>query len=49
MYDEGRESVNDRGTNWQNLLDQAVAFFRSRKSEHWVMFFIGLIIGLIVG
>lgn len=49
MYNEGTESVNGRGTNWQNLLDQGLDYVKSRKSEHWVMFFVGLIVGLILG
>ena len=49
MYAEERDTMTDKSTNWQNLLDQALAFFRSRKSEHWVMFFLGLIVGLILG
>ena len=44
-----RQRHEDRTTTFYRLLDQALDFIKTRRSDHWVMFFIGLIIGLILG
>lgn len=49
MHEEGRFMNTGNNTNFNDLLDRGIEFVKSRKSEHWVMFFIGLMIGLIIG
>ena len=48
MNEEGH-FMNTGNTNFNDLLERAIEFAKSRKAEHWVMFFIGLILGLIIG
>ena len=35
--------------NFERLAGSALDYLRSRSSEHWVMFFAGLVIGLFLG
>lgn len=46
MHDEGRYVNN---SSFNDLLERVVEFVKSRKSEHWVMFLIGLMLGLVIG
>lgn len=51
--DFSRTGRNFDGRNLGDTLrlwsDRARDFLRSRRNEHWVMFFAGLVIGLIIG
>lgn len=49
MHEEGRFVNEGRSNSFNDLLERAVEFVKSRKAEHWVMFFIGLMIGLVIG
>jgi hypothetical protein len=37
------------GTGFEHLASGVLDYLRSRSSEHWLMFVIGLIIGLFLG
>ena len=37
------------GTGFERLASGVLEYLRSRRSEHWLMFVIGLIIGLFLG
>lgn len=49
MQDEGRFMNNPNSNNFNDLMERAVDYVKSRKAEHWVMFFIGLMVGLVIG
>ena len=34
---------------WERSSSRAMHFLRTRRSEHWIMFLAGLVIGLILG
>ncbi len=47
MHD--RTYADDRPGHFDRFLQRAEEFFRTRTSDHWLMFIGGLVIGLIVG
>lgn len=45
----GRRSSRSFSETVNLYTDRAREFLRTRRNEHWVMFFAGLVIGLILG
>ena len=39
----------DHRTAFERLAGSALEYLRTRRSEHWVMFFAGLVVGLFLG
>jgi hypothetical protein len=39
----------DHRTGFERLAGSALDYLRSRSSEHWLMFFAGLVVGLLLG
>ena len=39
----------DHRTGFERLASNALEYLRSRSSEHWLMFAVGLVIGLFLG
>jgi hypothetical protein len=39
----------DDRTAFERVASDALGYVRSRRSEHWLMFFAGLVVGLILG
>jgi hypothetical protein len=39
----------DHRTAFERLAARALDYLRSRSSEHWLMFFAGLVVGLLLG
>jgi hypothetical protein len=39
----------DHRTSFERLASSALDYLRSRSSEHWLMFFAGMMVGLFLG
>jgi hypothetical protein len=40
---------SDHRTTFERLAGRALDYLRSRSSEHWLVFFAGLVVGLFLG
>ena len=47
--EEFDRDYHHRHSAWDRAWSRFMAFVRSRRSDHWVMFFAGLVIGMILG
>jgi hypothetical protein len=45
----GRYGSGDHRTSFDRLASDALAYLRSRTSEHWLIFLAGVLIGLFLG
>ncbi len=49
MDSESRGYPDNRESAWERLSERLLDYLRTRNSEHWLMFFAGLGIGLVLG
>ena len=49
MDTDSRSYRDDRQSGWERLGERLLDYLRTRNGDHWLMFFAGLGIGLLVG
>ena len=49
MHQREYDGMSERSGGFERIVEQAGDWLRSRTTEHWVMFLIGLIVGLVLG